>query len=240
MRTLFLWALFIPGVFTCLSAQDAGILKIITVPVLGDSYAQCGDSLLTNTFVSFPTGVHKVSLWAPGYEPFDTLITIQANETTLLKKFLSKTPEYEEHLLEVSTYKRKVRNPRLISLGVSTMLTGISTVAYFNAQNNWDEVLIARDNYNAVDRFFVATASDILADRRAEYDRSKDQYYAFGISTAVSWATTLYVFLRHRGKKKPTFSPEDPPFDLSYQQLNLNHIHPQGPRYHTLTAKFSF
>ncbi|MEL7249774.1 MAG: hypothetical protein AAFO03_15200 [Bacteroidota bacterium] len=237
MRILTLWMLFAA---LSVAAQDTGILKLRTVPVVGDTYVKCGDSLLTNTSAQLLVGEHHIFMWSPGYESFDTLITILPDSVIYLKKILPKTPQYERHLVDIADYNRHIRNPKLIALGVSTLLTGISTVAYFTAQNRWDEVLIARDNYNAVENFFVLTPRAILDERLSAYNQAKDQYYAFGIATAVSWASTLYIHLRHRGKKKPIFSPEDPPFELSYQPINIAVPTVQGGIYHALSAKFSF
>ena len=109
MRILTLWMLFAA---LSVAAQDTGILKLRTVPVVGDTYVKCGDSLLTNTSAQLLVGEHHIFMWSPGYESFDTLITILPDSVIYLKKILPKTPQYERHLVDIADYNRHIRNPK--------------------------------------------------------------------------------------------------------------------------------
>lgn len=80
--------------------QKTGVLKFIINPGHEYKVKMDNDSIWAKNYVSALQGAHEVTIWSPGYFPVDTVLSVSANDTSVVLIYLKKKPEYSSYLHE--------------------------------------------------------------------------------------------------------------------------------------------
>lgn len=214
-----------------------GELTLFVIPASNYKVLVDEKDLYQDNSIVLKEGEHNIKIWAPGYEIFDTTLTIFPNQESSIITELVKYDAYQVYLKETERYET---NLKLMKVPTAFITAGgfiFSTVAFAQMVKSHNEL------NNLEEEYFVAKSPDEVTAiklnikaERADYQQRREKFLIGSAGTLFFGGLTAFLWHRAEKMKVPIFKDK---FKIEFNSY-LSQAYEAPRSIHQFTLRYEF